>query len=110
MERDSLKEEDDTEDGTSGSRVLGVLVVDGRTDGPDDERDEHARVGPEEERPSSDLVAEHGGGDGDDHVEDLEDTVVQGLDGFGRDANRVENVGKVVGDLRTGGAKTVRRR
>ena len=94
---ETVEDEDEGEEGTACSDVLGILVGSGHG-GDDGVRDKHACGGDDEERATTGALNVHGGGDGDDKVVDGEDTVYQGLVIGVGDADTVEDLGEVVGD------------
>lgn len=88
---------DEADDGVGGTSGAGDGEA-GRADGPADEGDEHTGGGEEEELATTDLVDEEAGEDGDEEVEDLEDTVDQVLGQGVGVANLIQDLGDVVRD------------
>lgn len=93
----TIVEEDECDD-CVGGRVVSGDGVTGGGDGLATEEQEHADVGGEEESTTTGPVADETTDDGDDEVVDLEDTVDQVLGSGVGDADRVQDLGEVVGD------------
>lgn len=60
-----VEDPDEDDHGVAGTLHL-VLLVEGRSQGPEDEGDEHATGGEEEGSATAELIDKHGHGDGDD--------------------------------------------
>lgn len=91
-------DEDESNDGSANRFGVCALKVDCRQCRENGVGDQHADARGQPQRSTSNFVNAHGSEDGSEEVEDLQDAVDQSLVETVRDANRIENKGKVVCD------------
>jgi len=94
---EDAKDPDEEDHGLVGAGGL-LLVVQSRSEGPEDESAKHAGGGSQEHGAAADLVDKHGHGDRDDEGEDRLAGRETELGGGLGDTGRVVELGRVVGD------------